>query len=180
MMIVKEDNSRIIGDFLEINGNILYQKQSSKLPNFIKNIRYNYYHSKLIKLVDKFVNSNYILTKNNLVEFFAYVFNNYLPNGSYDIVKFTKYNYTGDIIESCLEFEDEEDKYVCVITINTNDQLFELKAKKTTPTGTINANVFLSQLATTKESCKDIVNIINSRLIISIKNYILSILNAYE
>lgn len=179
MMIVKEDNSRIIGDFLEINGNIISQRQTSRMPRFISNIRYKYYHNKLVKLVKKFVNSNYALTKNNLIEFFAYINNNFYPVGQYDIVKFVKILNDSENIEACIEFEENNDEYACVITIDQGNPLFELNIKKTSNDNTNNIHINISSLNTKKESCIDIVDTLNRNLLNSIEKYIMSILDAY-
>lgn len=79
---------RIIGDFLEINSDMIYQRDKSKLPKFLSKLRYKININKLLKRVEIFRNSNIYLSKENVLELFNYLYNTFDNN----IFKFSSSN----------------------------------------------------------------------------------------
>ena len=100
------DNSmdRIIGDYMEINSDIVVREFNSKLPKFISKWISRNQRKKLLSSIEKFRNSNYILTWFNLVELFTYIFNNFEPDHSYGII--TKVEIINNKMEALVEYDD--------------------------------------------------------------------------
>ena len=60
-MIDIEKDYRIIGDFLEANASILEKKTKSKAPKFISELRHKRDLNKLINMLEKLRDSDYIM-----------------------------------------------------------------------------------------------------------------------
>lgn len=125
------DNSmdRIIGDFIEINGDIISREYNSKLPKFIKSRIANMQRKKLLSNLDKFKNSNYILTWINIVELAYFVFNNFEPDHCFEEIK--RVTVHNDRLEMLVEFEKY---YHCLLYFDElpdfdNDDLSRLTVK---------------------------------------------------
>lgn len=97
---------RIIGNFLEINSDIVSVEATSKKPKIIKKLRSKFFRFRLLKMVKKLRKQNYILTKENLIEFFTYTFNNFPPYGRYKSVYVSKVH--DDRIEAILYIDNNE------------------------------------------------------------------------
>lgn len=85
-MIDSSDMSRIVGEYIELNANILTVQYKSKFPKFIAKWIANRQRKKLLSTITKFRNSDYILTWANLVEYFSFLFNRFPPDGKYESV----------------------------------------------------------------------------------------------
>lgn len=173
----KKDMSRIIGDFLEINADIIQQRESSKLPKFIANIRASYHHKKLIKAVNKFKKSKYILTKDNLAEFFAYTYNNFPPYGSYKSVLASKINdKNANEIEGIIKF----DSYKAVITIDKRYKKFDISIyNKVSQISSQSCSINVEKLYSEKEVSSELLSKINEKILEDMCDYILSIIMIY-
>ena len=166
-----DDNSRIIGDFLEINSDIISNQAKSKLPKFISNIVYNRYRKKLKKAIIKLKNSNVVLTKDNLSEFFIYCYNNFPPNGSYKSIHKVLYNTTSGKVEGIIKFEALQ----AIIDIEDNYDGFTIAVKdKDLETGNYNNfSIHCNMLQSKTNIGKSTLELINKQLIEDISDFIM-------
>lgn len=171
-------DNRIIGEFLEINADIVLFQHESKLPGFIKKSWAQWKRNKLKKMVNKLRKSDHILTLENLAELFVYLYNNYPPNGSYECIKLCKVlGDNSNQMEAIIKFAD----YNCVISIDKKDPEFDIAVKRTSSDGSQgfkiktdklyckNRLVFATQLKEINECLKDVIC-----------KYIISILDSYK
>lgn len=168
---------RIIGDFLGINAEMINQRETSKLPKFVSNIRYKIYQRKLLKNVDKLRKSNYILNMHNLAEFFSYTFNNFPPYGDFKSVQNSKINNEeGTELEAILKTES----YSAVITINKKLDVFEISIyNKKSDTDSERISISLNKLHTDNENIYEIINRINVNLLNDICDYLYETISYY-
>jgi hypothetical protein len=103
-MIRQDDKDRIIGDFMECNANITYYECTSEVPKFIRKIIVKNQRKKLVKSLNKFVSSDYILTRNNLYEAFVFFYND-------------RESYTPENIKIYKSEENEDNRIECLITL---------------------------------------------------------------
>lgn len=172
---MKQRAERLIGDFLEANTDIVVRQHNSKLPKFISKLESKYYRKKLIKIIKKFKNSDVILTKDNLVEFFAYTFNNFPPKGKFNSIN-SSIVIDGNT-EGILFFDDIK----VVITIEKEQEKFELIIDQTTKTNENNKYVFqLSELYSDNPITKDLVAKLNKQIVLEISTYLLDTISAYK
>lgn len=76
-MIDETSMNRIIGDYMEINADIISAQLQSKYPKFISKFIAKRQKKKLISSIEKFRNSDYILNWYNLIEYFEYIYNRF-------------------------------------------------------------------------------------------------------
>ena len=100
---------RIIGDFLEINADMIYQRDKSKLPKFLSRLRYKINNKKLIKRVEVFRNSDIYLSKDNIMELFNYLQNTF--ENDYDSI--VKASFDKDTTISIYSFLDKIGNLSC-------------------------------------------------------------------
>lgn len=122
-MIRQDDKNRIIGDFMECNANIIYYECTSEVPKFIRKIIVKNQRKKLVKSLNKFVSSDYILTRNNLYEAFMFFFNEreaYTPEN----IKIFKSEDDNDYnsIECLITLKEIK----CLIHIDDNNKKFDI------------------------------------------------------
>ena len=165
---------RIIGSFLEINGDIILQENESKLPKFIKKIRSRYYRNKVIKSIKKLRNSNHILSKDNIEEFFSYTFNSFPPYGKYKSVVTSKID--NNTTEGILEF----DNYKVIITIEKDEENFEIHINEINEDRYDTYNLYLDKLYSESKSSREILYTINNRLLNDICDFINTIVMLYK
>ena len=169
------NTDRIIGDFLEINADIISKEFKSKLPKFISKIHYNKYKKRLIKSATNLKNSNMILTKENLEELFSYCYNNYPPNGSYRSINKVMYNQDTGKYEGIIKF----DNITAIIDIEKNYDGFTIGVKeKNIESGEWNNfSIHCIRLDTKNNAALDTIKNINKQLLEDISNFILDIIN---
>ena len=171
-------DKRIIGDFLEINGeNIQYRENNKRNP--ISKIIYKYNRRKLKKAVTKLKKSNIILNRFNIIELFSYIYNNFPPDGKYDIIYRSKINMNNpDEVEGILKF----DNYTVII--NTCDENnISINIHITDEEGNIKNYTLNSESISTSNisaEINSILNIINKKLLDIMCNYILNVINLYD
>lgn len=173
--------NRIIGDFFEINANIVKQEADSKLPSFLSKLRANFFRRKLLKSLYKLEKSNYVLNAENISELFTYIFNNYPPKGNYNSIAFSKVmERNGNVeIEGIVRF----DKISCIINLSTEKSTFEISISSIDKDGERHQfNLFLDKLYTDEKNTyyNDIVYQINKDLLKEIVNYTESVLKMYK
>ena len=119
-------NDIMINGFIEycfgLYTDIVLERQNSKLPKILTNLRYTFYTNKLLKTINKYKNSHYPLSKDNLSSYFNLVYNTYQPNRSYKSV--TKIAYSGD--HKSLQAKCSFDKYIATITIVESENTFDI------------------------------------------------------
>lgn len=169
---------RIIGDFLEINADIVKQEVDSNLPKFLSKLKAKHFRRKLMKRLYKLKSTEYILNSKNLSELFTYVFNNFPPMGEYNSIKYSKVIEDGNSLRS--EAVVEFDNIKCIITLDSNDKYFGINVSQTLEDDNrVGFNLSLNELYTEKEQYKDIISKINDKLLEELVSYIESILKNY-
>lgn len=173
-----KSTNRIIGDFLEINADILLQYQKSKLPEFIKRKISFWHRKKLLKSARKIANSNIILTKDNLGELFAYTYNNFPPKGSFGCIICSKINNNEQQIEAVIKF----DSYKAIITIDKDVSTFDLVVSYKNLEDNTNKNCSISctNLNSDNPITKPLLEKINKRLLLDMSDYIVSNISLFQ
>lgn len=174
--MIDKNNNRIIGDFFEINADIVQREVTSKLPKFIKH-RISYRdRKKLLKAAIKIKNSDHVLNSDNLSEFFIYLYNNFPPNGKYKSVYASKYDEDLNIIEAIILF----DSCKAVITIDRSSTGFDIRiTDKKTNIFTESSAIHCDELSH-NGSRSEVMKKINKRLKSDIADYIIEILQKYN
>ena len=95
-MIIEDRRSRIIGDFLEANALLVEKRTKSKLPKFISRVFYKKEVNKLIAMIRKLRESDYVLDAKELIELFTFINNNF-DNHSYKSIIAVKVINNGKI-----------------------------------------------------------------------------------
>lgn len=168
---------RIIGDFLEINAQMVNQRETSKIPRFLSILRYKFYKRKLLKSLNKLRKSNHILNMNNLSELFSYTFNNFPPYGDFGHISASKIN-NSEATE--LEAIVKSDSYRAVITIDKKYDNFEISIyNKKSDISTERISISLDKLYTDIESISEIIDLINKNLLEDICDYIYESISHY-
>lgn len=174
-MINVEDSTRIIGDFLEINADIVERRFKSKLPKILANIQEKYSRNKLIKTAKKIQESNMILSIYNLSELFIYTFNNFPPNGKYKSIMISKVVNDSNNIEAVIKFED----IVSIINIDKKENTIDVNITQDNNTFFTRCNGLLKH--SKKGSKVDIILMrINKELLNTITDYIIETLESYN
>ena len=129
MVMIELNQSRIIGDFLEINAEIAYNETTAKgiKKLFIKS-KSKKYRKKIIKLLSDFVNSDYILTRDNLYEAFVYFDDSrdiYTPK----YLKIFKPDNKDDDMSSRIEGLIDYDGTLCLIHLDSERNEFDINAR---------------------------------------------------
>lgn len=174
-MINVEDSTRIIGDFLEINADIVERRFKSKLPKILANIEEKHSRNKLIKTAKKIRESDNTLNLYNLSELFIYTFNNFPPNGNYKSIMISKVVDEGNIIEAVIKFED----IVSIINIDKKENTIDVNITQDNNTFFTRCNGLLKH--SKKGSRVDIILMrINKELLNTITDYIIETLESYN
>ena len=168
--------SRIIGDIIEINADILRENIESKYPKFIANIISRRQRSKLLKSITKFRNSNYILTIDNLTEFFVYIFDNF--DGAYGCIQ--KIDLKSDSVKSTIDTKIAFDNYAIIINIETNNPKMNMSGCTINEHGNTLFSISESSLYSTKPNAKDMLPILNTRLKNDMSDYMYNIIDSYN
>ena len=178
---MENNTERIIGSCLEINSDIIMMRYSDEknYPEFFKSLREKYYKRKLINTVKKLEKANIPLNKNNLIELFACVYNNFPPYGKYQNIKQVLHvdkdnmnlwkaviRYDESTIYS-IDIDQAEEKFTVNIIIIKDDTR-------------IDYTDYLTELISKKEKTKDFIANLNKLLIKIIMDYILYIINSTE
>ena len=179
-MIDLNDTSRIIGDYLEVNADIVTFRFRSKYPRFIKRILVNQKYKKMLNSLEKFRNSEYVLNVNNLYEFFIYIFNNYPPYGNYhsiDSIVIKPIELGKKQIEAKVSF----DKIVSWITIEEEGTSFEIIAKELNKSEEqTGINISLQAMQSKSHGANQLLQKINKQLKEEIYQYIFDIISNYR
>ena len=174
-MINIEDGTRLIGDFLEINADIVERRFKSKLPKILANIEEKHSRNKLIKTAKKIQESNMILSIYNLSELFIYTFNNFPPNGKYKSIMISKVVNDSNNIEAVIKFED----IVSIINIDKKENTIDVNITQDNNTFFTRCNGLLKH--SKKGSKVDIILMrINKELLNTITDYIIETLESYN
>lgn len=170
------NDSRIIGDFLEINADIIEHGANSKLPKFLINMRKKKYKNRLHKSILKLANSNLVLNKDNLAEYFVYLYNNYSPNGAFrSTFKVSVLGEDFERMEAVIKFED----IMAIIKINQEDQEgFEITARTN---GLGNENSFgfsirATKLSSGKPDVRPLIEQINKQLLQDMSEFLMDLI----
>ena len=169
-------SNRIIGDFLEINSDIVQQEFESKLPKFLKKLKFKKQRKRLLDNVDKLRNSNVILEADNLIEFFSYVYNNY-PETSYKSIFKCKIDTESELYEAIVQFDNQ----TSIITIEKdNYPKFNINSKVNVKDGISQGiNIQVSKLFSDIETRNNILSAVNRVLLNDICDYIEEVIKPY-
>lgn len=172
--MIEVNKMRLIGDFLEINGDIVKLEMESK-KNFINKIKFKRMRNRLIKNIKKLKKSNMILSKENLKELFYYIWNNYPPKGEYKYITSTIMNHEENFIESNIEYDD----YKVSITIYEDEDDIEFNINSNNPNDK-KKNISISRKNVSDDGeFKNIFIILNQKLLELISDYLLDIITKY-
>lgn len=175
-MEIDKNDSRLIGNFIEINADILSEQINSKRPKFIANIIAKRQRKRLLKLADKLSKSGVILDKSNLAEFFTYVHSHY--EGKYGIIK--------NIIISGNEYDyeisatviiDDDIRYIITITEQREMQIVCNTSYKTSNGG---FNTFKTRLYSERPEYREYIELLNKGLREELFRYIREAIGAYS
>ena len=168
---------RLIGDCLELNGEINEKIFNSKFPKFIKNFQKKYYTKKMMKIVDKISDGNTPLNRSNIIELATYLNNNYQPTGSFSNIKHVKYFSDSDTYLMRLEFDES----IIVFNIpNAGDKNIQTFICKIVPKNSIQSyEVELKEMVTDNNEIRHILIDANAELLNIISQYILEIIGKY-
>lgn len=111
-----DNTNRIIGDFFEINSDIVYNEHTSKFPKFIARLISKYYRNKLIKKVDELSGDNIILETENVSEIFAYIFSSFPPKGKFGCIQLVSFNSINQTYTSSISFNVDNDSQISSIS----------------------------------------------------------------
>ena len=179
-MIDTKTTSRIIGDCLEINADIVSYRFNSKLPIFIKRFIVNRKYQRIINFLKKFHKSEYVLTIENLSEFFIYVFNNYPPYGNYRSVEAVT-SKTVEFGKQQLETKISFDNIICWILIEEEKETFDINireiGKDESRTG---CSISTNKLYSSNPNIQPLLHKVNEELRNNIYHYILDIILSYR
>lgn len=173
------NSERIIGSCLEINSDIIRMKfEESRLPRFFNNLRSNYYRKRLIKTVKKLQKANIALSRENIIELLSYVFSNFPPTGTYDIIRKTTHTFNVEKnidIWSCNIVVSKNRAYR--ISIDNIEKLFDVTIiDGESGSGTKTYSTSLSKLETSNKNLSHYIKELNESLIKVIMNYILTVI----
>lgn len=176
-MINIDNNDRIIGDFLEINADIEKKRSKSKLPKFIANMQSKIYRKKLLNKVTKLRNSNYILTTENLIELFNYV---YISSNMHykSIQSVTISNYQNII---CLEALIVFDNCKVIINIDQPNNGFDISiSEKIDNDNSESCNIHRYSLEDEGKIRARVLNKVNKQLLNDICDFICDTISLYD
>jgi len=159
------DSSRIIGDFMEIHSDIIEEEFNSKSPKFIKRMKKKKYLKRLKKSITKLATSNIILDRDNLAEYFVFLYNNFSPSGTFRST-YRVYQRGEDYerMEAVLKFED----IYALIKINQEDpDGFEIVVRKNGvgDQEQKSCSVRVNRLHSNNPYTQDLLSIVNSQVL---------------
>ena len=175
-MVDETSMNRIIGDFLEVNASIIDKRYHSKFPKFISNYIWKKDQNKIIKNIESFRKSDYILTLENISELALYIFNNFDDKKFKSIIKVKiDKSITYDNMEMILKFQN----ITAIFDFNSNDTTFEIKIMESLDDGNKNNFSFtLHSLSSGKRL--SILDKINKELKNVLCDYIYEIISSYK
>ena len=166
--------TRLIGDFLDINADINAEyNRESKIPKFIRKIKYKKYKKILVKEINDLRNSSISLNTDMIIEFFSYIISD---KGNYGCIKKCKLkdeSYLASITG---------DNIVAYITIYMDSYPeFTIDARYKDGKGaTYGLSIQCSELYSSVSMNREILGEVNRLLLNVICNYILSNVNLDE
>lgn len=181
-MVEMNNKNRIIGDFLEINSNILEYQMSGKnfLDKFYKKIKSKRYRKKLLNAARKLKDSNYVLNIHNVAELFCTTFNNYPPKGNFGHVFYSKINNgDNDLINGIIQYGKLEDNLQAVFVINLKENKMEITINNSDYNEENNYYIELTEMKTENKQTKVIVETINRLMLETISDYIEEIVSKF-
>lgn len=171
------EKSRIIGDFLEINSDIVQAEFESKLPKFLRKLKFRKQRKRLLENVNKLRNSNMILEVDNIIEFFSYIYNNFYPETSYKSVFKCKVDIEKEIYEGVIKFDNQ----ITIITIEKEFYpKFNVNSKIMITDSVSNGiDIQTDKLFSDNDRKNDILSKVNKILLDDICSYIEDIIKPY-
>lgn len=175
------DTNRIIGDCFEINGDIISMRIKSKLPKFISKIQENFRRNRLIKIVKNLRKANVPLSRDNIIEYFTYIFNNFSPNGEYKSIKGIKHIIIDDTLETWIVMVSVNDEFTAVFKVEMDSKEFSIDLKIPNNDNFITRNLTnLTQVYSDNPETFDYIDKLNKILISDMTDYILDSLYLYK
>ena len=174
-MSIKIDDHRLIGNFIEINADILSEQINSKLPKWMARFVANKHRRRLLRAAKRLYNAKIVLDRDALSEFFTYVYNNY--EGKYGIIKniiISGNEYDFDMVTNIII--DDDIRYVITITNQKEMQIVCNPSYKTSNGG---FNTFKTKLYSSRKEYAEYLDILNSGLREELFKYINEIISQY-
>lgn len=182
-MVEMNNKNRIIGDFLEINSNILEYQMSGKnfLDKFYKKIKSKRYRKKLLNAAKKLKSSNYYLNIHNVAELFYTTFNNYPPKGNFGHVFYSKINDESNLINGIIQYESDNNikNLQAIFVINLEENKMEITIKEYSFNEEHNYYIELVEMKTDNKQTKYIIEIINALMLETISDYIEEVITKF-
>lgn len=168
---------RIIGDCFEINADILYNEVNSKLPNFIKSFISKRNRKKMIRIVSKFRNSDYVLSKANIGELITYIYNNFSDmKCKFGCIIYSNVDEVGNI-KAYVKMQDD---ITAIIDIPARDSMYTVIFNDTSIASRYNGNICCTdKLETNRTTIVPYVSSLNKLLKDTICDYIIDSINLY-
>lgn len=176
--MISLNNDRIIGDIIELNAEIVSKRINSKFPSLISNYIANRDRRKLLKIIDKFGKSDYILNKNNLFEFFIYIYNNF-EGSSYGCIKKVAYMVNKNISTIYADITIENVDFNITLSSDSNDIFIHCCIKYYTGLRE-SFSVQLDKLITNKDKLDEVIYKLNKQLLLNLSKYSESCISKYN
>lgn len=178
-----EDRSQLIGDFLIINAEILDKQFNSKLPKFMSKFIANYQRRKLIKIAKKIKKSNMIMNKDNLIELFTYIYNNFQDdNGRFGCVQKVFIESNFKYLQAVIYFDGNIASFIFEEYTTNNCKSFDLNIDCSKDPKYINNYSITKEDLSSNEISKvpsEILNRINQLLLEDMTSYIITSVSSY-
>lgn len=169
---------RLIGDFIEINANIVQEEFQSKYPEFIKKFKSRRMRKRLLKNVERIRKSGIILDADNLIEYFSYIVSNYYPETKFGVISKCFIDESIGIYQAVITLE----KQTAIILIDKSrypkfSVSTKLLLKDETSTG---INIEVDKLESSNYKKNKMLSLINTSLVNDICDFIVEKIKPYQ
>lgn len=167
----------LISEIMDINLDIILEEKESKYPKFISRFISKRKRNKLISICKKLKKANTPISKEDLEEFFIYVYNEYGNSTNiFDYIMSVNYYDAVNVVEGIITIDNLEAKISIDNIENSMEILLSIKEDENNSRYTINdSRVFSSNPAIKSDVMK-----INNAIISDMTTYILDNLNNYN
>lgn len=170
----RDSNTRIIGDFLEVNADIVQYQFNSKLPKFIAKYKANKLRNRLIKSINRLRESDMILSVYNVSEYLNYIYNEY-ENGTYKSISMIK--KMNNLIEAVLKI----DNINCIISVDSSEGIINIVLSQAISDDfNKGCNLTLKELSSIDPESNKQIKIVNNTLKKELFEFVLDLINRYK
>lgn len=173
-MIDIQNSSRIIGDFLEINTDIVKTESELNHISFFKKRKCKKLRNQLIETAKQIPKLNRSLKKENVYELINYIWSNFAPSGAFGSIQ-TSFREGKDLIAVML-FDDCR----VVITLYANYPNMEFDIHSWSDESKKHLVIERDNVTDFSNGNQSIMKKINQQLLKEISNYIIYTLHQYD